>query len=297
MNCPNCGKQVPDVSKVCGYCGTKLQTAPLPAPKPAPPAPEPESVPATRMETAQPPESPIRKRSFQLPGWAWGAIGTVLLMGVVLILGLARVVFIPYITPPPEPVTRALSGARLTYHNDFNQLPASKFEYDDRHITLSNGVAVISGNEYDYPYIAYKIDTGVREGRGVLVSFKFTAGAWWHFMFLSGIYDAPEHRAWGVTDAKERFFVKVNEWYGVETMPGNLDLRPNTWYSLLLAVDEGPTFLAVLWESDNPVNMAQIREGFSGDRWEDRGWVFWISGLGGELTIDEITELRFNGIR
>ena len=26
MNCPNCGKQVPESAKVCGYCGTKLET-------------------------------------------------------------------------------------------------------------------------------------------------------------------------------------------------------------------------------------------------------------------------------
>ena len=43
MNCPNCGKQIPESSKVCGYCGTRLRLSSQP-PVPVPPTPASEAV-------------------------------------------------------------------------------------------------------------------------------------------------------------------------------------------------------------------------------------------------------------
>ena len=42
MYCPNCGKQIPDSARVCGFCGTRLNAAaPQPAPQPLPQQPAP----------------------------------------------------------------------------------------------------------------------------------------------------------------------------------------------------------------------------------------------------------------
>jgi hypothetical protein len=317
MNCPNCGKQIPDTAKVCGYCGTRLQ-APVPTKtRPAPPAPKVEpAVPTPAPEqipepTPKPKPQQVRKapaarpaapkprasRQVRLPGWAWGVIGGLVILTAVFVLASMGTVFVPYITQPPGPVKEVLSGARVVSHNDFSSLPASLFEYDDRYVTLSNGVAEISGNDYDWPYIAYRNDTGIREGHAVLVSFEYSAGAWWTLSFLSGSYDTSRHRAWGITEEMDKYTVKVSEWYDVERMPGNLSLGPNTWYSLLLAVDDGPEFLAHLWERDDPRLSTQIRQSFSGDLWDDRGWVFWIASIKGKLYIDEITEMTFDGLK
>jgi hypothetical protein len=300
MICPNCHKEIPDSAKVCGYCGTKLQNPAQPAVAlPAAPITPPKTKGA---RAAQPRLQQVqvrpRKEKHKLPGWAWAIIGPTLLAVIVIALGLTRVIFIPYITPPPGPVAEVLSGARLTYQNGFNQLPSSKWEYDSRYVDLSNGVAAINGNEYDYPYIAYKIDQGIGEGHAILMLFKYYPGARWSFSLLSGYFGTTEFRQWGIDDDGEKYIaVGSGEWSSMQGLSGNLSLRPNTWYYLLLGVDNGPRFIGYLWERDNPSQKAQIQQSFIGNQWGDRDWVVWINGFSEVLTIDEFAEIRFSSVR
>jgi hypothetical protein len=217
---------------------------------------------------------------------------------IVAALGLARIVTIPYITPAPAPVSEVLSGARVVYKNNFNRLPASRFDYEASFVDLSNGVAEIRGNTSAYPFVSYfSGGEALREGTAVLVLFRYTAGAQWNTSFLSGYYDTARHRAWGITEETDKFTVEVDEWYDIQPLEGSLSLKPDTWYYYLLAVDDGPVFLAYVWERDNPANFAQIRQQKAGEYWEDRGWIFWVQCTRKSFIIDELTEINFGNIR
>jgi hypothetical protein len=100
MYCMKCGKEIPDDSKVCGYCGFKLPVQPAAAPpkepaKPASPkAAEKPPVKAAKApapkKTAKPAKpKPAKGRTF--PTWGWIAIGAgVVLVAVVLIFTLGN---------------------------------------------------------------------------------------------------------------------------------------------------------------------------------------------------------------
>ena len=68
MHCTNCGQEVPDTAKVCGYCGHRLKAEVRP-PQPAPPRPIPEP----------PPSAPATTRPG-ISGWVWGVGGVLLLL-------------------------------------------------------------------------------------------------------------------------------------------------------------------------------------------------------------------------
>ena len=61
MKCPNCSNEVPDTASVCGYCGNRLKSA-------APPP--------------QPEVQPLQRSSTGIPGWTWGCVGVVLVVGI-----------------------------------------------------------------------------------------------------------------------------------------------------------------------------------------------------------------------
>jgi hypothetical protein len=132
MFCPNCGKEIPDTSKVCGFCGNKVpvkvevspptpQSEPKPESKPVtPPQPEtqPESKPVTPRPAATQPEAkpatpppskpkpvpPVVEKpkakpskSPGMPKWVWGVIGAVVLAGAVFL-------YFQYLAPKPQPL-------------------------------------------------------------------------------------------------------------------------------------------------------------------------------------------------
>jgi hypothetical protein len=102
MFCPECGKEIPDVSKVCGYCGFRLpiQSTPIspeaaepeqPASEPArgevtaPPSAKPFSTPAPpptpAVAEAAPPPRTKRTLGMPLKFVAFGILGIVVLVG------------------------------------------------------------------------------------------------------------------------------------------------------------------------------------------------------------------------
>lgn len=90
MYCMKCGEEIPDDSKVCGYCGFKLpvQVAAPEAPKPVkkektaakPAAEKPKAEPAREVPVRH--VKPRRASGWKLPVWGWIAIG----VGVVVLV-------------------------------------------------------------------------------------------------------------------------------------------------------------------------------------------------------------------
>jgi hypothetical protein len=99
MFCPNCGKEIPNTAKVCGYCGNKVplkvEAPPLiiePKPKPSTPLPSPKPTPATvKTQEAKP------GKSTGMLKWAWGLIGVLLVAGAVFL-------YAQFLAPTPQSV-------------------------------------------------------------------------------------------------------------------------------------------------------------------------------------------------
>jgi hypothetical protein len=68
MICTNCGNEVPDTAKVCGYCGHRLKEVSQPTPAPIP--------------IPMPVTAPPKTTKTKTPGWVWGLIGSLVLLGI-----------------------------------------------------------------------------------------------------------------------------------------------------------------------------------------------------------------------
>jgi hypothetical protein len=85
MFCPNCGKDIPDTSKVCGYCGNKMpaivqppQTSTQPGSKPAtPPLTEVKPIPKPLKQKVKRERKPISSSR-----WIAWLVGGVLAVGI-----------------------------------------------------------------------------------------------------------------------------------------------------------------------------------------------------------------------
>ena len=58
---------------------------------------------------------------------------------------------------------------------------------------------------------------------------------------------------------------KANLWLGqnglgFNNLHGNFQLKPDTWYSLLMAVDEGGEFLSVIWDPQDTTHFFSYHE-------------------------------------
>jgi hypothetical protein len=83
MFCPNCGKEIPDTSKVCGYCGNKVPVkveAPPPASKPEP---KPATPPHTEVKpTPKTPKEKVGRKPISSSRWVGWLVGGLLAVGI-----------------------------------------------------------------------------------------------------------------------------------------------------------------------------------------------------------------------
>jgi hypothetical protein len=150
MQCPNCGSEVPDSAKVCGYCGQRLKAAapaepvppiespkPQPAPQavpakpvePAPPAEAPKPQPAPEALSARPvepkPVKPAKPKKQgvprKFPVWGWAVIGLAILAGVGVLLS-SLGVFPGNLTfgakPAQSVILSRACGSQVSAHSD-----------------------------------------------------------------------------------------------------------------------------------------------------------------------------------
>jgi len=123
MYCMMCGQEIPDDSKVCGYCGKKV---PLQAAAPSTPAqikpskakPSPASDPApaakpTKAVKPAEPTMPTRSAQRKFPLWGWIAIGAgVIVVALILIFSLGG---------KPTTVLQLVGGCQTTFYVQANE--------------------------------------------------------------------------------------------------------------------------------------------------------------------------------
>lgn len=118
MYCMKCGQEIPDDSKVCGFCGHKLplqaaapSTPPKAKPSEAKPSPAPDPAPAAKPAKAvkqAEPATPWRDSQRKFPIWGWIAIGAgVIVVALILIFSLGGT---------PATVLQLTGGCQTTFY-------------------------------------------------------------------------------------------------------------------------------------------------------------------------------------
>ena len=195
----------------------------------------------------------------------------------------------------PSAVSTVLSGVDILYYDDFSR-PLHQWEKRSSSIVTSDGLVEIPGKHFwdaglDYGRI-------IREDEGVLILFKYDPGAEFEIFLYHGEWGTSSYRRWGIYAG--RYFgmnvFKGSSLLDSRSLPGNLTLKVNTWYYLLLAVDESGGFVARVWEKDDPARQAEYRQRYDDD-WMGKTWGFSIGANEGTAYFDAFTAVSFNDIK
>lgn len=76
---------------------------------------------------------------------------------------------------------------------------------------------------------------------------------------------------------------------------GELELVPDTWYTLLLAIGQQGEMLMQIWNPTKPTQVFKYSMPIN-DNWAGQPWIFRIGANKGKLRIDDLAELSFDQI-
>jgi len=136
------------------------------------------------------------------------------------------------------------------------------------------------------------------DGQAFLARFSKASGANYNLALQSGEFGTTGFRRWAFHggDVYNMSNRQDEEWLGYDPLIGNLNLQVDSWYYLLLAGTEQGEFLAVVWDAQDPSLFARYSQEF-GAEWTGRDWKFRIGAKGGEVYLDQLYRISFDGFQ
>lgn len=135
--------------------------------------------------------------------------------------------------------------------------------------------------------------------QGVIVDFQYSKGS------VLEMY--VDYGNW-FTDAYKRFGIyvdnnspQVNVFSGKNALggarlSGNLRLKPDTVYTLMMTVLPGGEFFAAIWDPSDPSKAVYYHETI-GKKWSDLQWRFAMNAATGNVLFDNFREVTFEGLK
>lgn len=137
-----------------------------------------------------------------------------------------------------------------------------------------------------------------REGNAAVIDFQFTSSEYFEVYFEREPWTTSQYKRFGVYVNEDHSNVNIftgRQRMDTARLAGSLTLTSGTWYSLLLAVERGGDFLAVLWDPANPENHLQYRELIP--NWQGLDWTFRIQVNKGTIIFDDFEVVVFDGMK
>jgi serine/threonine protein kinase len=130
----------------------------------------------------------------------------------------------------------------------------------------------------------------------ILARFSRKPGANYNIGIQTGDYGAPSFRGWSIHggDVTTMSNREGANWLGYQPLIGNLTLTVNDWYTVLLAVKDDGDFLAVVWDSADPTRAIQYHQSFDSS-WIGKDWQFRVGSKAGEVWVDSVMLISFDG--
>lgn len=199
----------------------------------------------------------------------------------------------------PDPVNRYLKSPYVKYSSTFTHLDECYkwfWKGDWRWITASDAGLIITGKQGWQTKLDRQQLFSKREG--VLLKFKVAKYTEANIALYAGVFSTNNYRRWGVALRGKQ--IRTNLYLGPSNVGGsplekNFELQEDTWYNLLLAVGDQGTFLALIWDAQDPNRIVSYYKEF-GSSWEKPEWRFLIEANSDKLWIQDFQEVRFSTI-
>jgi hypothetical protein len=194
--------------------------------------------------------------------------------------------------PAPDKILEYLNGVQLDYIETFDNASVSGWWSETA--SVKDGVYEILGKNWN----GISRDQIFKEGTGVIVDFTYTQGSVFTMFMDSGDWDTEPYKRFGI---QIEAGARVDMWAGKNgiggaNLSGNFIPRPNTTYSLMLAILPDGEFLAVIWDPSDPSKTISYREKI-GETWANLDWAFRIGANSGTISFDNYKEIKFDGVK
>lgn len=189
-----------------------------------------------------------------------------------------------------------LTGARIASIDPFDNLRNWQVEPADS--TLADGVFQMTGTASWHSHFSYKKKFSA--GDGLMLNFEVQqANAESEFVFVSGEWLTDSFRQFGVYNGgrpqADLFQGRMD--LGGDSLLGDLRLRPNVTYSLLLAVGPRGHMEAVIWDPAADSQRA-VYDLIGDNSWIGRKWSFMPKANAGEtMYVDNFYRIAFTDIK
>jgi hypothetical protein len=157
---------------------------------------------------------------------------------------------------------------------------------------IQDGVLNLIGNEW-YSDIYKK---PVTDGQGIIIEFSYSQGSIFELLFTSGEWGTDQHKRFGIyidNNLIRPNFPPAN--VGTEGINGGLSLKPDTTYSIMLAIIQGGEFYTVIWDPSNPQKVLTHHR-VVGNTWGGFQWTFSVGGKAGTILFDNFKAVAFDGL-
>jgi hypothetical protein len=201
----------------------------------------------------------------------------------------------PTIEPPPL-VLEYLDGVELIYVDKFDTFE-NWAVWNSQTADWADGVLEIVGQrDWTGALVQYQ---NLYEGMGVVIEFKQTSGFEYEFVTNAGEWDTDSFRSFGVYGGDSP---KADLWQGKNALGGNyllgnLSLKNDNWYSIMIAIDDDGEFFAVVWDLNDTTRRATYHERI-GENWAGQTWKFLLqTNMGTTINIDNFSIFSFDAVK
>ncbi len=201
----------------------------------------------------------------------------------------------PTIAPPSLPL-EYLSDVRVLYFDPFDTM--DRWGWDPQMSATVDGVFHVRGASFWNAGLI--LNEKIMENDGLILKFKVAnANGRSEFVIDSGVWNTGTFRQFGIYNSRlptADLFRGPNA-IGGAPLNGSLALKPDTWYGLLMAIDQGGKFLAVIWDPAQESHRIVYKESLGKD-WAGLVWSFFPRVDAGEtLFCDDFYRIVFGKIK
>src|SRR6266496_792069 len=154
---------------------------------------------------------------------------------------------------------------------------------------ISNGVLNVIGKDQN----GISRNRGFNDNQGIIIDFTYTKGSVFEMYVARGDWNTDPYKRFGIYLGNNS--AAVNVWAGKNQLggpklSGNFSPKPDTTYSLLMALLPDGEFLAVIWNPSDPTKTIYYREKL-GKNWSNLTWNFVLQANGGSIVFDNYREI------
>ena len=202
----------------------------------------------------------------------------------------------------PVELTTLFEGLSLTYFEGFEKEPALNFILSVEPVIIDGTLELPSPTQLPENSLTFGLP--IHKSEGIVIDFKFSApvqSAYSIIAIKSGIpgRDSTDFKVFSATFTS--FDMQINALEQGEdrlSLQESTDwLKPNTWYRLVLAIDENGKVIFVEWERDSATPLVQSYLFECGESWANSEWRFEVVNHLVAIDVDNFYTFSFTSIK